>query len=70
MLKDFVKASKPDEEEFARRLEEERAKLFAAQMKIKEAGLPVMVIFEGWALQERAAFSERSLRTSIRDSSG
>ena len=45
MLKDFVKVSKPDEEEFARRLEEERSKLFAAQMKIKEAGLPGMVIF-------------------------
>ena len=48
MLKDFVKAEKPDEEEFAKRLEEERSKLFAAQMKIKEAGLPVMVVFEGW----------------------
>ena len=48
MLKDFVKAVKPEGEEFAARLEEERNKLFAAQMKIKEAGLPVMVIFEGW----------------------
>ena len=48
MLKDFVKAQKPEDEEFITRLEEERAKLFAAQMKIKEAGLPVMVIFEGW----------------------
>ena len=48
MLKDFVKAEKPADEEFAKRLEDERAKLFAAQMKIKEAGLPVMVIFEGW----------------------
>ena len=45
MLKDFVKAAKPEDEEFAKRLEDERAKLFAAQMKIKEAGLPVMVIF-------------------------
>ena len=48
MLKDFVKAVKPDDEEFAGRMEAERSKLFAAQMKIKEAGLPVMVIFEGW----------------------
>ena len=48
MLKDFVKAAKPEEEEFSKRLEEERAKLFASQMKIKEAGLPVMVMFEGW----------------------
>ena len=48
MLKDFVKAAKPEDEEFTQRLEEARAKLFAAQMKIKEAGLPVMVVFEGW----------------------
>ena len=48
MLKDFVKVAKPEDEEFTKRLEEERAKLFAAQMKIKEAGLPVMVMFEGW----------------------
>ena len=48
MLKDFVKVAKPEDEEFTRRLEDERAKLFAAQMKIKEAGLPVMVMFEGW----------------------
>ena len=48
MLKDFVKMAKPEEEELAKRIEDERSKLFAAQMKIKEAGLPVMVIFEGW----------------------
>ena len=48
MLKDFVKVVRPDDEELSRRLSEERAKLFAAQMKIKEAGLPVMVTFEGW----------------------
>ena len=48
MLKDFVKAVKPEDDEFTKRLEDERSKLFASQMKIKEAGLPVMVIFEGW----------------------
>ena len=48
MLKDFVKMAKPEDEELAKRIEDERSKLFAAQMKIKEAGLPVMVIFEGW----------------------
>ena len=44
MLKDFVKVAKPDDEEFAKRLEDERAKLFAAQMKIKDAGLPQAVL--------------------------
>ena len=48
MLKDCVKAVRPDDEELSQRLNEERAKLFAAQMKIKDAGLPVMVTFEGW----------------------
>ncbi|MBE7069023.1 MAG: polyphosphate:AMP phosphotransferase [Ruminococcaceae bacterium] len=48
MLKNMVKAQKPADEEFTARLADERAKLFASQMKIKDAGLPVMVIFEGW----------------------
>ena len=48
MLKDFVKAERPDDGELSKRLSEERAKLFASQMKIKDAGLPVMVTFEGW----------------------
>ena len=48
MLKDFAKQDRPDQEELKRRLTEERAKLNAYQMKIKEAKLPVMVMFEGW----------------------
>ena len=48
MLKDFVKVTRPDDEELSKRLDEERSKLFASQMKIKDAGLPVMVTFEGW----------------------
>ena len=48
MLKDFVKAVRPDDGELSQRLDEERSKLFASQMKIKDAGLPVMVTFEGW----------------------
>ena len=48
MLKIFTKAAKPDRETIKARLKEEEAALNACQMKIKEAGLPVMVIFEGW----------------------
>ena len=62
MLKDFVKAVKPEDEEFAKRLEEERSKLFAAQMKIKDA--------RAGALQEREAYSAGSSRISTRDFSG
>ena len=48
MLNDFVKAAKPEKEEIKTRLRAEEDKLFGFQMKIKEARLPVMVIFEGW----------------------
>ena len=48
MLKDFVKSTPPEADVLKQRLKEERAKLFGYQMKLKEARLPVMVIFEGW----------------------
>ncbi len=48
MLKNFVKAELPEEEEFKSKLKEEKEHLSALQTRIKEAGLPVMVIFEGW----------------------
>ena len=48
MLKDFVKAAKPDEEQITKEVKQAREKLAVYQMKIKEAKLPVMVIFEGW----------------------
>ena len=48
MLADFGKPRKPEKEEMKQYLKEEKEKLAACQMKIKEAKLPVMVIFEGW----------------------
>ena len=48
MLREYVKPAKPEDEVMKEQLKEERAKLFGYQMKIKEAKLPVMVIFEGW----------------------
>ena len=48
MLKDFVKTDKPESEELRVRIDTERQKLNACQMKIAEKALPVMVIFEGW----------------------
>ena len=49
MLKDIVFGEMPEEGELSQKLQEERAKLFAFQMRIKEAGLPVMALFEGWS---------------------
>ena len=48
MLKDFAKAARPTKEEVKQRMEIEQAKLAANQIRIKEAKVPVMVIFEGW----------------------
>ncbi|MBR1829109.1 MAG: polyphosphate:AMP phosphotransferase [Atopobiaceae bacterium] len=48
MLKNFARPSKPDKDEVKQRTELEQAKLAANQMRIKEAKVPVMVIFEGW----------------------
>ncbi len=48
MLTDFVKSYQPDKETVKASLKAEREKLNAVQMKIKDARLPVMVIFEGW----------------------
>ena len=48
MLTDFVKSIPPEKETMKAELAVEREKLASASMKIKEAKLPVMVIFEGW----------------------
>jgi polyphosphate:AMP phosphotransferase len=48
MLKEIVLQEEPDEEVVQTKLQLEREKLAGYQNKLKEAGLPVMVIFEGW----------------------
>ncbi len=48
MLKDFVKAVPPEDEVLRAELKKAQETLGGYQMKIKEAKLPVMVIFEGW----------------------
>ena len=62
MIEDFVKAVKPDHEELACELEREQNRLFASQMKIKEAKLPVMVIFEGWGAAGKGSVIGRVIR--------
>ena len=48
MLKDFARATKPEKEELKARTAIEQARLAANQIRIKNAKVPVMVIFEGW----------------------
>ena len=62
MLKDFVKPDYSDADELKMRIKEERAHLTALQMKIKEAGLPVMVIFEGWNAAGKGALIGKVIR--------
>lgn len=48
MLKDWVKAKRPSDEEMTARLQKSRAQLANLQMAIKEKKLPVLVTFDGW----------------------
>ncbi|MCR5467946.1 MAG: polyphosphate:AMP phosphotransferase [Lachnospiraceae bacterium] len=62
MLGDFVKVELPSEDEIKEKLKVERAKLAASQMKVKDAGLPVMVIFEGWNAAGKGAIIGKVIR--------
>ena len=62
MIEDFVKSQKPDDQQLARELEQEQERLFASQMKIKDAKLPVMVIFEGWGAAGKGSVIGRVIR--------
>ena len=48
MLKDFVKADKPQEDELKQRCEAAGEKLNRQQTMIKEHKIPVLVLMEGW----------------------
>ncbi|MEY8339452.1 polyphosphate:AMP phosphotransferase [Lachnospiraceae bacterium 62-35] len=48
MLKKWIPAERPDEQVLKERLDHEKEKLAALQMKIKERKLPVLVLVEGW----------------------
>ena len=48
MLKEWAKPERPDEEEIKARLDVARAELAKRQTKIKECGLPVLVVMDGW----------------------
>ena len=63
MLKDFVKAAEPEEEELKKELKEAQEKLFGYQMQIKQAKLPVMVIFEGWGAAGKGSVIGRVIKS-------
>ncbi|MCR4688423.1 MAG: polyphosphate:AMP phosphotransferase [Saccharofermentans sp.] len=63
MLKDFVKVTRPQDEELRERVEIERAKLAQCQMKIADKGLPVMIIFEGWGAAGKGSVLGRVIKS-------
>lgn len=48
MLENWIKPQIPEEEELDERLRAARSRMSVLQMQIKEHGLPVLVLFEGW----------------------
>ena len=62
MLKKFAKAAKPTKEEIEERMEAEQAKLAANQMRIRQAKVPVMVIFEGWGSAGKGGVLSRVIK--------
>ena len=62
MLKDFVKAVPPEKDQLKAELARERERLAGWQMKIKEAKLPVMVIFEGWGASGKGTLIGRIIK--------
>ena len=62
MLKDFVKATPPEDEQLKQELKKAQETLAGYQMKIKEAKLPVMVIFEGWGAAGKGSVISRVIK--------
>ena len=70
MLKDFAKATPPEEEQLKAEIKQAQLELAGYQTRIKEANLPVMVIFEGWGAAGKGSVIGRVIKKSIPDSSG
>ena len=62
MLKEFAKATPPDKDQLKEQLSRERERLAGWQMRIKEAKLPVMVVFEGWSAAGKGGVIDRVIK--------
>ena len=61
MLKEWIPAEMPEEEELKSRLEAAREKLAVQQLQMKEKKVPVLVLVEGWGRVPALAVSSRTL---------
>ena len=62
MLREIAMAPVPAKEEMAAGIRAEREKLSGYQMKIKEAKLPVIVMFEGWGAAGKGSILGRVIK--------
>ena len=62
MLKEWVKEERPSAEELDARLAKARAALAVSQMKVKEKGLPVLVVFDGWGAAGKGSVLGRVIK--------
>ena len=62
MLKEWVKEEMPSEEEIVERLAKARAELAVRQTAIKEKGLPVLVVMDGWGAAGKGSVLGRVIK--------
>lgn len=62
MLENWSKPQRPDETELEERLKAANEKLSSQQMLIKERGLPVLVLFEGWGTAGKGSVLGKVIR--------
>ncbi|MCR5214396.1 MAG: polyphosphate:AMP phosphotransferase [Eubacterium sp.] len=62
MLKEWVKEDRPSDEVLSERLEKARAELAVRQMLVKEKGLPVLVVFDGWGAAGKGSVLGRVIK--------
>lgn len=62
MLENWNKPQKPEDAEIEERLKSAREKLARQQMLIKEHGLPVLVLLEGWGTAGKGSILGKVIR--------
>ena len=62
MLENWIRPQRPEEAELEERLKAANEKLSRQQMMIKERGLPVLVLFEGWGTAGKGSVLGKVIR--------
>ncbi len=62
MLKNWVRPARPEKEEVKQRLKTARDRLEALELEVKAAGLPVLVLVEGWGAAGKGSMIGRIIQ--------